>query len=77
MVIKTVRDTLLNFNPGMLAFVAHRVTGVALSVYLILHILTLSSVVKGPEQFNEALKYYDNPFGHFMEFLLLVIPSTC
>lgn len=72
MVIKTIKDSLLNFNLGMLSFVAHRVTGLALTLYLVLHIFTLSSVVNGADKFDAAIGAYDNPVGHVLEFLLLI-----
>jgi succinate dehydrogenase cytochrome b subunit len=72
MLIKTIKDTLLNFNMGMLSFVVHRVAGLALTLYLVLHIFTLSSVVQGAENFDAALGAYDNPIGHVLEFMLLL-----
>lgn len=67
-----VRDLFLNFNPQMVSFAINRVTGIGLSLYLLLHIYTLSSARGGKEAFYHALEKYDNTFGHTLEYLLLL-----
>lgn len=56
----------------MLAFVIHRVTGVALVIFLFLHIWTLSAILKGPQALQQALHKFDNPIGYTMEYALLL-----
>ncbi|MFC1562433.1 succinate dehydrogenase, cytochrome b556 subunit [candidate division KSB1 bacterium] len=66
------KETYLNINSGMISYAFHRISGIAISVYLILHIYTLGAVGKGEEAFNHSIAKYDNLFGHFMEYLILI-----
>ncbi len=50
---------------------AHRVSGVFLAVYLLFHILTLSSL-STPEKFIEKMNLYANIFPGFLEWFLAV-----
>ncbi|MFQ5862470.1 MAG: succinate dehydrogenase, cytochrome b556 subunit [Candidatus Brocadiales bacterium] len=61
-----------NFGSEVLSFTLHRITGVALVIFLFLHIWTLSSVFQGPVAFNKAVSKFDNPLGHLMEYTLLL-----
>lgn len=56
---------------GMLAWVLHRVSGLALSAYLLLHIYDLRSAQRGAASFNEALAVFQTPFWKVMDLLLL------
>jgi len=69
---QNVREIFLNFNTGMISFSIHRITGIALAFYLVLHIVTISAYRKGPEVFNASIAKFDNPVGHFLEYLLLL-----
>jgi succinate dehydrogenase cytochrome b556 subunit len=64
----------IRWNPGteVISFTLHRITGVALVLFLFLHIWTLSAVFRGPEAFNKAIGKFDNPMGHLMEYTLLL-----
>lgn len=55
---------------GMWAFLLHRITGVAVLLYLFLHILDTSLVGFGPEVYDSFVGIYHNPFVRVMEFLL-------
>ncbi|MFQ6617975.1 MAG: succinate dehydrogenase, cytochrome b556 subunit [Fidelibacterota bacterium] len=68
----TFSEIKLNFNWGMISYIFHRVTGIALSLYLFLHIWTLSAVRNGREAFEHSLSKWDNIFGHTLEYLLLI-----
>ncbi len=68
----TLKEWKLNFNWGMLAFIMHRVTGLALVLYLILHVYSLSHVLNGVDTFDHFMKGYDSSIGHVIEFLLLL-----
>ena len=70
--IHSLTELKLNFNWGMIAFVLHRITGIALTVYLFLHIYTLSAVQEGATAFNHSLDKWDNFVGHIFEYLLLL-----
>ena len=50
---------------------AHRVSGIFLAVYLVLHILTLSSLLT-PEKFVEKMNLYATIFPGFLEWFLAV-----
>jgi len=56
---------------GMLAWVLHRVSGLALSAYLLLHIYDLRAAQKGAAAFDEALAVFQTPFWKVMDLLLL------
>ena len=68
----TIRDLFLNFNPSMISFVLMRLTGLALVLYLFLHIWSLSAVLKGRESFDAVMEKYDTPLFHLAEYLLLL-----
>ena len=70
--IFSITELKLNFNWGMIAFVLHRITGIALSLYLFLHIWTLSAVQEGEAAFNHSIDKWDNAVGHIFEYLLLL-----
>lgn len=61
-----------NLGGEVLSFTLHRITGIALVIFLFIHIWTLSTVFQGPEAFNEAVSKFDNPLGHLMEYTLLL-----
>jgi succinate dehydrogenase / fumarate reductase cytochrome b subunit len=58
-------------GPGMLAWALHRITGVAVLVFLLLHILETSMLLYGPEAYNHALALYKQPWFKPLEFLLV------
>lgn len=66
------KETFLNINTGMISYVFHRISGIALTVYLFLHILTLNAVRKGSDAFDHSIIKWDNTIGHIFEYLLLV-----
>lgn len=70
--INSLTELKLNFNWGMIAFVLHRITGIALTIYIFLHIYTLSAVQEGAAAFNHSLDKWDNLVGHIFEYLLLL-----
>lgn len=56
---------------GFLSFVLRRVTGVALVLYLLLHIWVIGSALSGPEVFNERLNFVQTDFFKILEIALL------
>jgi succinate dehydrogenase / fumarate reductase cytochrome b subunit len=56
---------------GMLAWLLHRLSGLALSAYLLLHIYDLRAAQKGAQAFDEALAVFQTPFWKVMDLLLL------
>ena len=67
---KFVDETRLNPNIGMLSHVLHRITGIGLAIYLMMHTWILSSARQGPEQFSEQLSVVQSPLFHFLELFL-------
>lgn len=61
-----------NLSSEVISFTIHRITGIALVIFLFIHIWTLSSVFQGPEAFNKTVSRFDNPMGHLMEYALLL-----
>ena len=66
------KDLVKNRNPGMLSFWIHRVTGVAVTIFLFLHIFTLSSVFRGKDAYDYAISKFDTKFGYILQYLLLL-----
>lgn len=56
---------------GMFAWAMHRITGIGLVVYLIIHVWGLKSL-SDPETFNALIAKYHSPIYKVGEFLLLV-----
>lgn len=68
-------DIKLNLTIGTISHITHRITGIAFLIFIFLHVLTLGSVFIGAEAFENALLAYDNPFGHVLEFSLMLAVS--
>ena len=66
------KDLVKNRNPGMLSFWTHRVTGVAVTIFLFLHILTLSSVFLGKAAYDYAISKFDTKIGYIFQYVLLL-----
>lgn len=43
---------------GQWAFILHRLSGIALALFLLLHVLDISLVMYGPKVFNRFLAFY-------------------
>lgn len=56
----------------MLAWVLHRVSGLALSGYLLIHLWDLRAAQKGPQAFDAALAVFRSPFWKVMDLILIV-----
>ncbi|SFH27386.1 succinate dehydrogenase subunit C [Desulfotomaculum arcticum] len=58
---------------GMWAWILHRITGIGLVLYLLLHATLMAfSLIKGNEAFNAVLTaLMTNPVLHYMELLLV------
>jgi succinate dehydrogenase / fumarate reductase cytochrome b subunit len=57
----------------MWAFWLHRLTGLAIAGYLLMHILVISTVVGGTGRFDEAMKFLKAPIFILLEMGLLAI----
>ena len=54
------------------AYLFHRITGLALISYLILHIFVVGERVKGQETWDALMAMMTTPFAKVLEFLLLL-----
>ncbi len=57
-------------SEGMLAFAFHRISGVAIWAFILLHVLDIWLVGVNKGLYDEVLKIYSSPFGRVMEALL-------
>ena len=58
---KVPAGTLYRGREGMWSWVAHRVTGVAIFFFLLVHVLDTSLVRISPEAYNDVIATYKNP----------------
>ncbi len=58
-------------GPSFLIFWAHRITGLILALYLLFHLLTLSSL-SDPAVFTAKMTGFKTPFFTFLEFILAI-----
>ena len=57
-------------SEGMLAWAFHRISGVAIWAFILLHVLDIWLVGAAPDLYDEVLAVYASPFGRVMESLL-------
>lgn len=55
---------------GSFAWVLHRVTGLALILYLAVHVLSVSTLARGADEFNALMKLYASPMFKIGEVLI-------
>ena len=58
-------------HPGYIAWILHRITGIGLVFYLILHVWVIHHIAQGPQAFNEVMAVVQSPLFHFLEVGLL------
>ncbi len=58
------------YGVGLWAWVLHRVTGLLLGLYLVLHLWTLGFVLAGSEALNGILAYLNRPIFHLFDLTL-------
>jgi succinate dehydrogenase / fumarate reductase cytochrome b subunit len=56
---------------GQWSWVAHRVTGVGIILFLFAHVVDTAVVGWGPEAYNKVVAVYHNPFIRFLELVLV------
>jgi succinate dehydrogenase / fumarate reductase cytochrome b subunit len=64
-------DVTLNKNVGTFSYWVHRLTGIGLSIYLLMHTFVLSSAISGGESFNERMGLVQNPLFAVLELFLV------
>jgi succinate dehydrogenase / fumarate reductase cytochrome b subunit len=57
-------------SEGMLAWAFHRISGVAIWLFVVLHVIDIYLVGGNPEAYNEILAIYASPPGRVGEVLL-------
>ena len=57
-------------SEGMLAWAFHRISGVAIWAFILLHVLDIWLVGVNSDLYDEVLAIYASPFGRVMESLL-------
>ena len=62
---------LYRWRTGAIAWLFHRVSGLALTLYLAMHIWVTHHVVQGPESFNRIMGVLSTPFFKIVELALL------
>ncbi|MFE6776098.1 succinate dehydrogenase, cytochrome b556 subunit [Streptomyces sp. NPDC057702] len=60
--------TLYRGREGMWSWVAHRVTGVTIFFFLLVHVLDTALVRVSPEAYDDTIAIYKNPVVNLMEY---------
>lgn len=68
---KASTGTLYRGNEGMWSWVAHRVTGVGIFFFLLVHVLDTALVRVSPEAYNAVIGTYKTPVMAFGEIVLV------
>ena len=55
---------------GMLAWIFHRVSGVAIWAFVVLHVIDIYLAGSNPSLYDELLSFYASPVGRVLETLL-------
>ena len=63
--------TLYKGHEGQWTWIAHRVTGVAIILFLFAHVVDTAVIGWGPEAYNKVLAAYANPVVRFLEYGLV------
>ncbi|TDH51918.1 succinate dehydrogenase, cytochrome b556 subunit [Mycobacterium eburneum] len=64
---RRIRRTLYRGDPGMWAWVLHRITGATIFFFLFVHVLDTALVRVGPQAYNEVIATYKTPIVGLME----------
>ncbi len=65
------RDVYLGRGLGMWAFWLHRLSGLLIALYLLMHIMVISTVITSKANFNEAMVFLKNPIFVALEMGLI------
>ena len=64
--------TLYKGSPGQWSWLLHRITGVAVILFLFAHVVDTAVVGWGPEAYDRVLRAYQNPIVHLLELGLVI-----
>ena len=59
-------------HPGQYSWILHRITGVAVILFLFMHVIDTALIGWGPEAYDRVVSAYANPFIHLMELGLVI-----
>jgi len=59
-------------HPGQWSWVFHRITGVAVILFLFMHVVDTALVGWGPEAYDKVVRAYANPIVHLLELGLVI-----
>lgn len=59
------------WHMGYVAWLLNRVTGIAISLYLIMHIWVIHNLVQGREQYSRVMDFLNSPVFWFFEMVLI------
>ena len=65
--------TVYRGGQGQWSWALHRITGVAIFLFLLAHIIDTAVVGFGPELYNRVLRVYHNPIVRLMEIALAML----
>lgn len=57
-------------HTGSWAWILHRITGLGLTLYILIHIIALMGLLKGEKAFNEEMALFSTPVFVFFEWAL-------
>jgi len=57
-------------HTGMVAWAAHRLTGIGIAVFAVMHIWSISRLARGADAFNATMALYSSPLFRFGEIVL-------
>ena len=66
------RSFLSQVSVGNISWLLHRLTGVALAIYLFPHFISINSSQLGQQMFDQEMNLYTSPFFKFAEFMLVL-----
>lgn len=69
--LRTPRGTLYRGNEGMWSWVLHRITGVAIFFFLLVHVLDTALIRVSPEAYDAVIGTYKNPVMAIGEVVLV------
>ena len=64
--------TLYKGSPGQWSWLLHRITGVAVILFLFMHVVDTALIGWGPEAYDRVLRAYQNPIVHLLELGLVI-----
>ena len=70
-----VAEVRLNPHSGSIAWVGHRISGLILLLYLILHLWGLGSAAGGKAAFDNQMRAFEGPFFELLEALVVLIAA--